>query len=52
MTHLECIALIVKFKTIMIKSNLCDCTGAYILIKGKISFVGQATGRAARQAEE
>ena len=36
----------------MLKSNLCDYTEAYILVKGKITITGQGDDDAARQADE
>ena len=36
----------------MLKSSLCDCTDAYILVKGRIPIVGAGDGAAARQADE
>ena len=32
----------IKFKTAMIKSNLCDCSDAYILVKGTITVSNMA----------
>ena len=37
----------IKFQTTMIKSNLCDYSDAYILVKGSITFVGQGAHTAA-----
>ena len=31
----------IKFKTIMLKSSLCDYSDAYILVKGKKQLLGQ-----------
>ena len=51
----------IKFKTTMLRSNLCDYSDAYILVKGTITITGNAVppaGRteaqllAARQADE
>ena len=42
----------IKFKTTMLKSSLCDCSDAYILVKGKITIAGAGADRAARQADE
>ena len=36
----------------MLKSNLCDYTDAYILVKGKITITGQVDDDAARQEDE
>ena len=47
MTHVESIALIVrfKFKTSMLKSSLCDYSGAYILVNGTVTVAELAAGR-------
>ena len=37
----------IKFKTTMLKSSLCDYSGAYILVKGTISFNNTAAQGAA-----
>ena len=42
----------IKFKTIMLKSSLCDYSNAYILVKGKITITGAGADAAARQADE
>ena len=42
----------IKFKTTMLKSSLCDCSDAYILVKGKITITGRGADVAARQAYE
>ena len=42
----------IKFKTIMLKSSLCDNSDAYILVKGKITIAGAGADAAARQADE
>ena len=42
----------IKFKTTMLKSSLCDCSDAYILVKGKITIAGAGDDAAARQADE
>ena len=36
----------------MLKSSLCDCSDAYILVKGKIAIPGRGADQAARQADE
>ena len=41
----------IKFKTTMLRSNLCDYTDAYIHVKGTITITG-AEDAAARQADE
>ena len=38
MNHAECITPIVTFKTSILRSNLCDYSAAYILVKGTISI--------------
>ena len=42
----------IKFKTIMLKSSLCDYSDAYILVKGTITITGAGNDAAARQADE
>ena len=42
----------IKFKTIMLKSSLCDYSDAYIIVKGKITITGEGDDAAARQADE
>ena len=42
----------IKFKTTILKSNLCDYSDAYILVKGKITITGRGADDAARQADE
>ena len=42
----------IKFETTMLKSSLCDCSDAYILVKGKITIAGAGNDAAARQADE
>ena len=42
----------IKFKTTMLKSSLCDCSDAYILVKGKITIAGGRDDAVARQADE
>ena len=37
----------IKFKTTMLKSSLCDCSDAYILVKGTISVNNTAAAGAA-----
>ena len=37
----------VKFKTLMLRSSLCDCSDAYILVKGNISVNNTAADGAA-----
>ena len=42
----------IKFKTTMLRSNLCDYADAYILAKGTIKITGAGDDAAARQADE
>ena len=42
----------IKFKTTMLKSNLCDYSDAYVLVKGTITINGRGADAAARQAGE
>ena len=42
----------IKFKTTMLRSNLCDYADAYILVKGTITIAGAGHYDAARQADE
>ena len=37
----------IKFKTLMLRSSLCDYSDAYILVKGNITVNNTATGAAA-----
>ena len=41
-----------KFKTKMLRSNLCDYTDSYILVKGTITITGAGDAAAARKADE
>ena len=42
----------IRFKTTMLRSNLCDYADAYILVKGTITITGAGDDAAARQADE
>ena len=42
----------IKFKTTMLRSNLCDYADAYILVNGTITITGARDDTAARQADE
>ena len=42
----------IKFKTTMLKSNLCDYADAYILVKGTTTINGAGDDAAARRADE
>ena len=41
----------IKFKTIMLRSNLCDYADAYIFLKGAITITGAGNDDAARQLD-
>ena len=42
----------IKFKTTMLRSNLCDYADAYILVKGIITITGAGNDDATKQADE
>ena len=42
----------IKFKTTMLRSNLCDYADAYILVKETITFTGAGDAPAAKQLDE
>ena len=42
----------IKFKTTILKSNLCHYSDAYTLVKGKITITGAGADAAARQVNE
>ena len=42
----------IRFKTTMLRSNLCDCADSYILVKGTITITGAGDDVAARRADE
>ena len=42
----------IKFKTTMLKSNLCGYSDAYILVKGRVRITGAGADAAARLADE
>ena len=42
----------IKFKTAMLRSNLCDYADAYILVNGRITITGAGDDGAARRADE
>ena len=42
----------IKFKTTILRSNLCDYVDAYTLVKGTITITGDGDDAAARQADE
>ena len=44
--------IVIKFKTLMLKSSLCDYSDAYILLSGAITITGAGVDTTARQAVE
>ena len=42
----------IRFKTTMLRSNLCDYADSYILVKGTITITGEGDNAAAEQADE
>ena len=42
----------IRFKTTMLRSNLCDYADAYVLVKGKITITGAGNDDAAKQLDE
>ena len=42
----------IRFKKTMLKSSLCDYSDAYIIVKGKITIIGEGADAAAREADE
>ena len=42
----------IRFKTTMLRSNLCDYSVAYIIVKGTITITGAGADAAARKADE
>ena len=42
----------IKFKTTMLRSNLCDYADPYILLNGRVIIIGDGDDGAARQADE
>ena len=42
----------IKFKTTMLKSNLCDYADAYVLVKDRITITGAGADDATRRADE
>ena len=42
----------IKFETTMLRSNLCDYAGAYILVKGTITITGAGDDDAAKRLDE
>ena len=41
-----------RFKTTMLRSNLCDFADSYILVKGTITITGEGADAAAERADE
>ena len=41
-----------RFKTTMLRSNLCDCADSYILVKGTTKITGEGDNAAAERADE
>ena len=50
----KCIIPVVRLdlKTTMLNSSLCDCSDAYIFVKGRITITGAGDDAAARKADE
>ena len=42
----------IKFKTTMLKSNLCDYADAYMLVKGSITITGAVDDDAAKRLDK
>ena len=42
----------IRFKTTMLRSNLCDYADSYMLVKGTITFTGEGADAAAERANE
>ena len=42
----------IRFKTTMLRSNLCDYADAYILVKGTITITGAGADDVAKQLDE
>ena len=42
----------IKFKTTMLRSNLCDYADSYILVKGTITITGEDADAASERADE
>ena len=42
----------IKFKTTLLRSNLCDYADAYILVKGTITITGAGNDNAAKRLDE
>ena len=42
----------IKFKTSRIRSNLCNCSDAYIFVSGTITIIGEGDDDAAKREDE
>ena len=42
----------IRFKTTILRSNLCDYADSYILVKGTITITGEGDNTAAEQADK
>ena len=42
----------IKFKTSRIRSNLCNCSDAYIFVSGTITIIGERDDDAAKREDE
>ena len=42
----------IEFKTTMVRSDLCDCADAYILVKATITITGAGDDDAAKRSDE
>ena len=51
-TRRTCTSNDIKFKTTMLRSNLCGYADAYILVNGSITINGAGDDGAARRADE
>ena len=47
-----CINESIRFKTTMLRSNLCDYVDAYLLVKGTIAITGAGANDAAKRLDE
>ena len=42
----------IRFKTMMVKSSLCDCSEAYLLISGRITITGEVADDNAKETDK
>ena len=42
----------IRFKTTMLRSNLCDYADSYVLVKGTVTITGEGAYAAAERADE